>query len=57
MSIAVGVLCFAIALYALAQYALPPLAVAAERCAPALGLATCLFLLAAYLAYGSHIEH
>jgi len=57
MSIAVGVLCFAIALYALAQYALAPLALAAERWAPALGLATCLFLLAAYLAYGSRTEH
>ena len=57
MSIAIGVLCFAIALYALAQYALPALAVAAERWAPALGLATGLLLLAAYLAYGSRTEH
>jgi nickel/cobalt transporter (NiCoT) family protein len=57
MSIAVGVLCFAVALYALAQYALPPLAVATEHWAPALGLATCVFLLAAYFAYGSRTEH
>jgi high-affinity nickel-transport protein len=57
MSIAVGVLCFAVALYALAQYALPPLAVATEHWAPALGLATCIFLLAAYFAYGSRTEH
>jgi high-affinity nickel-transport protein len=57
MSVAVGVLCFAVALYALAQYALPPLAVATEHWAPALGLATCIFLLAAYFAYGSRTEH
>jgi high-affinity nickel-transport protein len=56
MSIAIALLCFAIALFGLAQYALPELTPAAERWAPLFGTATVLFLLAAYLAYGTRAE-
>jgi nickel/cobalt transporter (NiCoT) family protein len=57
MSIAIGVLCFSLALYGLAVYALPALAQAAEHWAPLLGAGTCAFLLAAYLVYGTRTEH
>jgi nickel/cobalt transporter (NiCoT) family protein len=50
MSIAVGLLCLALALYGLVKYALPELAQPADRWAPALGLATCAIVLLAYCA-------
>jgi high-affinity nickel-transport protein len=49
MSVAIAALCFALALYGLLKYALPPLDMQADAWAPALGAATCAFLLLTYL--------
>lgn len=50
MSVAIGVLCLALALYGLVKYARPELVQSAERWAPLIGLATCAALFLAYLA-------
>ena len=49
MSVAIAALCFALALYGLVKYALPQVSAAADAWAPALGAATCAFLLLVYL--------
>jgi len=49
LSVAIAGLCFVLALYGLAKYALPQLGARAEAWAPAIGAATCGFLLLVYL--------
>ncbi len=49
LSVAIAGLCFVLALYGLAKYALPQLGAPAEAWAPAIGAATCGFLLLVYL--------
>src|SRR5438045_4858309 len=58
MSVAIAGLCFVLALYGLVKYALPQLSAPADAWAPAIGAATCAFMLLVYLwtarARGSH---
>ena len=49
MSVAIAGLCFVLALYGLLKYALPQLSAPADAWAPAIGAATCAFLLLVYL--------
>lgn len=49
MSVAIAGLCFVLALYGLLTYALPQLSAPTDAWAPAIGAATCGFLLLAYL--------
>jgi nickel/cobalt transporter (NiCoT) family protein len=49
MSVAIAGLCFVLALYGLVKYALPQLSAPADAWAPAIGAATCTFMLLVYL--------
>ena len=49
MSVAIAGLCFVLALYGLLKYALPQASAPADAWAPALGAATCAFMLLVYL--------
>jgi len=49
MSVAIAALCLALATFGLAKFALPSLSMSADAWAPALGLATCAMVFAAYM--------